>query len=285
MRILPLALVVVLASPSLAQTQDERDYFAERDRAVALAKASSTDPGDVHKRWMPVLEARLRRLIGPGVPKGFDGPSAMSPDALCCFIGKDMLDGIRFTTPDDQGVLVSTEGLLQQWLKLKDSPWWQPSWRARSADPARAFLTGGPYNSSGVGLDTAAVIHALLPIVPPAGAGSTAAALVQETQQPDANFPPKHIALVLFKGGRVYLAQVKATARMVPIAACAAVRAEFDKKAAVASAASDSDKARRIRLEGDIAFEECWTERAKDQPGYAAVVRQAQELADALAAP
>lgn len=285
MRFLLLPLVIALASPSLAQTQDERDYSAERDRAVALAEAASKDPGDVHKRWMPVLEARLRRLIGPGVPKGFDGPSAMSPDALCCYIGRNMLDGIRFTTPDDQGaVLVSTEGLLQQWLKLKENPWWQPSWRALSADPARAILIGGPYNSSGVGLDAGALIHALLPITPPVGAGPTAAALMQWTQQGDANVPPEHIALVLFRGGRVYLALVKATVRAVPIAACAAIKAEFD-KAVAANWGQDSDKYRRLWLEGDMAFEKCWTERAKDQPSYTALVRQAQALADRLAMP
>lgn len=282
MRFLLLPLAIVLALPSLAQTQDERDYIAERDRAMALAKAASADPGDVHKRWMPVLEARLRRLIGPGVPKGFDGPSAMSPGALCCYIGFGMLDGIRFTTPDDQdAVLVSTEGLLRQWLK-RDNPWWEPSWRAPPADPARAFLTGVFYSSSGVGLDAGSVIHAQLPIAPPAGAVPTAAALVQVTQDPDGDFPPLHIALALIKSGRVYVALVKATARTVPIAACAAVMAEFKKKD---SAERDSDKAASIRKEGDTAFEKCWTERVKDQPGYAALVRQAQELADALAAP
>ena len=133
-----------------------------------------------------------------------------------------------------------------------------------------------------MGLDTASVIHAQLPIAPPAGAGPTAAALVQVTQDPDGDFPPLHIALALIKSGRVYVALVKATAKPVPIAACAAVMAEFNKKAGVES---DSDKARRIEREGDTAFEKCWTERVKDQPGYAALVGQAQALADALAAP
>ena len=285
MRFLLLLLVVLLASPSFAQTQDERDYITERDRAAALAKEASADTQAVHKRWMPGLEAQLRRLIGPGVPKGFDGPSDMSPPVLCCFMGVGMLDGIRFTTPDDEGaVLVSTEGLLRQWLD-GNNRWWHGGGRPRPTDPRRAFLTGDFYTSSGVGLDSATVIHSPLPIAPPAGAGPTAAVLVQATQNPDGNYPPRHIAVALIKSGRVYVARVKATTTQVPIAACAAILAEFNKKAQVAPPAPDPDRGRRIWREGETAFEKCWTERVKDQPGFAALVRQAQELADALAAP
>ena len=283
MRFLLLLLGILLASPSLAQTPDERAYVAERDRAAALVKAApEAERPAVQKRWMPGLEARLRRLIGPGVPKGFNGPSAMSPEALCCYIGVDMLDGIRFTTPDDAGaVLVSTEGLLRQW-RNEHNPWWSDVTRAPPVDPARAFVTSDFYTSSGVGLDSATLIHTQLPIAPPAGAGPAAAVLVQVGQMHDGNFPPQHIAAALIRNGRVYVALVKATTKSAPIAACGAILAEFHRKAGVASG---SDKTQLIRKEGEAAFEKCWSERAKDQPGFAAVVRQAQQLVDALAAP
>ena len=78
---------------------------------------------------------------------------------------------------------------------------------------------------------------------------------------------------------------MKATTRPAPIAACAAVKAGFDMEAGVARAARDPDKAHRIQEEGETAFVKCWTERVKDQPSFAALVRQTQEIADALAVP
>ena len=236
--------------------------------------------------------------MGPvPAPKGFSGAGTFSPDALCCGLGEGMLDGLLFRG-DSGSVLVTTEGLLRLWLQ-EHKNWWKDD---PLATDAKTALQSSAFYTQAISTDAAVTLFGPLPIRAPAGATLAVAGLA--TQCNGSCSLPLYIAAAVIKGGRVYIALVDAalpatTQGAAPLGACDAVWKDFHDKYKAAYAAYEAAKetsrayellqaASRIETESGAAVDNCRKSRTqgdgKGDAAFPGLTRQAQDLADALAA-
>jgi hypothetical protein len=198
------------------------------------------------------------------IPKGFGGDIKPSPDTLCCGVGDGMLDSL-IVWGQSQRLVVTTEGLLRYWLQTHKN-WWKDD--PIPTDPEQAFRSDA-FLSLATASDWRVTPFASLPIAKPAGASIAVAVLVMENQGILLG-PPRQIAVSIIKGTRVSIAVIKATATDPPITACGAIYDDY--------------KAKSEEEQGQAAFDKCWAERAKGEHAFPALTKEAQTLADSLAA-
>jgi hypothetical protein len=314
MRMVLIVFLLIAAPRAWAQSPEEapeKAYVAARVKMAAVLEEKSksadafdtTKPGGgawyaAHDQAKSNLEAQLRRVMGPvPSPKGFSGAGTFSPDALCCGLGDGMLDGILFQSGSGS-VLVTTESLLRLWLQ-EHKNWWKDD---PLATDAKTALQSSAFYTQAISTDAAVTIFAPLPIRAPAGATLAVAGLA--TQCNGSCSLPLYIAAAIVKGGRVYVALVDAalpatTPGAAPPSACDAVWKDFHDRYKAAYAAYEAAKATsrayellqaasRIETEGGAAVDKCRKSRAqgsgKGDTAFPGLARQAQDLADALAA-
>lgn len=308
---LPLALgyvVAVLAiahaAPTGAGTEDR--YVAARDAAISKLKliAKSGDSGAVTKAEDAAradLEARMRAILGPLAFGGF-GPGQLNLDTLSeGDEGFGMLDGLRFDalagkngepagSTDAAGryvepkahIIVTTQTLLVRWL-AGHKEWWG---RSVKNVPQRvgAALTDESFYTQAISTDSAVVRLAALPIAKPGSASFVTAMLGGRTQSevPDA---ADEVFTAAIAGGRVTVAY-GAIEPKVKIAACDAIRADYNKRSEDADDALREgridqkayDRLGNLRDQGEAAFKRCFSARAAAEPAFPGTVRQAQAL-------
>jgi len=302
-----LVVLLLFVAPLARAQSPEQAYIAARLQAsvVLEEKAKSPDAFDTtkpgggtwyaaHDQAQSTLEAQLRRIIGPvPAPKGFPGAGTFSPDALCCFLGVGMLDGILFRNGNDS-VLVTTESLLRHWLK-EHRNWWKDD--PLPTDPKTAFQSSAFYTQA-ITVAAAVTLFAPLPIRAPAGATLAVAQLALQCN--GSCSLPLYVTVAVVKGGRVYLALVDAalpatTQGAAPLGACDAVWKDFRDRYKAAYAAYEASKqtakasellraAYGVEAEGGAAVDKCRKGRGKGDAAFPGLTRQAQDLADALAA-
>jgi hypothetical protein len=301
MRMVLIVFLLIAAPRAWAQSPEEA-YVAARVQTGAVLEEKSKTGGSAwdaaYDQAKSDLAAQLRRVMGPvPAPKGFSGAGTFSPDALCCGLGEGMLDGFLFQSGSGS-VLVTTEGLLRLWLQ-EHKDWWKDD---PLATDAKTALQSSAFYTQAISADAAVTLFAPLPIRAPAGATLAVAGLA--TQCNGSCSLPLYIAAAVVKGGRVYVALVEAalpatTPGAAPLGACDAVWKDFHDRYKAAYAAYEAAKATsrayellqaasRIETEGGAAVDKCRKSRARgDGQGDAAfpgLTRQAQDLADALAA-
>ena len=95
-------------------------------------------------------------------------------------------------------------------------------------------------------------------------------------------YAPKELIVAVRRGEHLYIWNAPVTAKTMMIFACKAVwdAAMQKKKGAYGKNAAGADTPARIEDAGDEAMRACYNERAKAQPFFPALVKQAQELAD-----
>jgi len=301
MRMVFIVFLLIAAPRAWAQSPEEA-YVAARVQAGAVLEEKSKT-GDsawdaAYDQAKSDLAAQLRRVMGPvPAPKGFSGAGTFSPDALCCGLGEGMLDGLLFQSGGGS-VLVTTEGLLRLWLQ-EHKNWWKDD---PLATDAKTALQSSAFYTQAISADAAVTIFAPLPIRAPAGATLAVAELA--TQCNGSCSLPLYIAAAVVKGGRVYVALVDAalpaaTPGAAPLGACDAVWKDFRDRYKAAYAAYEAAKATsrayellqaasRIETEGGAAVDKCRKSRTpgdgKGDAAFPGLTRQAQDLADALAA-
>jgi len=210
-----LLLSAAAAVPSGAQAptpSPEQAYITARSAAAAKVELAKGDALDAAlKQAQRSLEPRLRALIGPIVPPpGFSGAGEFRPAALCCYMEAGALDGLSFGNGQGGQVVVSTESLLRLWY---------------DADPGKDVRVALENDSfryvDGLGAAAAVTPVVALPSAKPAGASLAVARLA--TQCNGSCSLPDFMTVVVFKGGRAYLAMVKAALPAGAPAACEAV--------------------------------------------------------------
>jgi hypothetical protein len=274
-------ILLLLAAPLARAQSPEQAYIAARSAAAATLESTKGDAFDAaQKQAQGALEPKLRAILGPLVaPPGFSGAGEFHPTALCCELGAGALDGIAFSNGQGGHVVVSTEGLLRLWY---------------GAEPEAALANDSFRYADGLGTDAAVSPVVALPIRPPAGASLVVARLA--TQCNGSCSLPDFMTVVVLKGGRVWLAIVKAALPAGPAAACDAVWQEAAAKYRKAYAAFDAARATpkayellsaadRLEAEGGAAVRTCVKGSAKGAPAFPEFTRQAQALADGFAAP
>jgi hypothetical protein len=267
----------------------EQAYLAARDHAVAaLKKLSGKKQETEEARLRAGLAKQLQALVGPPLD-GFPGPAAISPETLLADdIGFDSLDGLTFRAKDGSGeVLVTTDGLLRSWLQAHKDLW---KGEPAPSEPEAAFRSETFYTQA-ASPDAAVSIFASLPIRKPDGATSAIAFLAEESQDL-ATEPPEKLAVAVAKGGKIFIAIVKADVKPAPIDACTAVWKDFEAKSQAALKKYDEsglkdqksfDDSTKLEGQGEAAFHKCWSEKAAGDPAFSALTKQAQSLADLFA--
>ena len=301
MRMVFIVFLLIAAPRAWAQSPEEA-YVAARVQAGAVLEEKSKTGGSAwdaaYDQAKSDLAAQLRRVMGPvPAPKGFSGAGTFSPDALCCGLGEGMLDGLLFQSGGGS-VLVTTEGLLRLWLQ-EHKNWWKDD---PLATDAKTALQSSAFYTQAISTDAAVTLFAPLPIRAPAGATLAVAGLA--TQCNGSCSLPLYIAAAVVKGGRVYVALVDAalpaaTPGAAPLGACDAVWQDFHDRYKAAYAAYEAAKATskayellmaatRLETEGGAAVDKCRKSRTpgdgKGDAAFPGLTRQAQDLADALAA-
>ena len=275
----------------------EDDYVAARDKDIARIKrlvAAKTDDKKVQAeqdRMLADLQKRVEAIVGPFAVAGYPAAGKFTLETLSAGdIGFGQLDGMVHSAGDDgPQVIVTSRGLVDRWLRAQSTE--------KDADlrlPANfdAALHEDNFYTFSVSEDAAFGKTAELTIAKPAGADVAVAALGGFAQDIGPN-PRQEIVVTLQKDGRVYIADQVAKTAIGKIDACeaiwtAATKASEDLRAAYQKSAPKNerlfDDGTKAEDDGDTAYRACLVAKTPQQPYYAALVEEAQEIADRLAA-
>src|SRR5258708_23276239 len=130
-RLIAAAVVLVLTAGlpvAAAATPQEDAFIAARDKYLKRFETDNASNESAQKemdRAIADLKGKLEAIIGPVAVKGVDPKSHNNIDTLSS--GDDTfghLDGLAFgPLGNQQMVMVTTDGLLKNWLKMHES-WW-----------------------------------------------------------------------------------------------------------------------------------------------------------------
>jgi len=267
MRLLAALLILLSMVPACwAQSSDDA-YLAARDQAASTlkqrAQLEENDPSQKIGRpeyFSPAfraeiaaarrdLEGQIRSLLGPvRLPPGIARTGTLNA-APCCYGRFGALDGLAFDAPGGSRFVVSTERLLQHWLK-ESSDFWTVDAKP-SSDPAVLFTNPNFYRWAGA-TDWPVRKVADLPIGLPDNTSAVGAFLAAGGPADTSDW----IAVAALRSGRVFVAFTPAKTKAMPIAACEATPA--------------------------AAYRACWSTHAKEQPWFADLLLETLAFVDAL---
>jgi hypothetical protein len=297
MRLIGFALIGLALSIGGARAASlDDDYVAARDKDVARVKHmvdAKTDDKKVQAeqdKLLANLQKRLDAMVGPFAVAGYPAAGKFTLDTLSDGdIGFGQLDGIVHSVGDDgPQVIVTTRGLVDRWLRVRAAE--KEKQDRLPADLETAARADDFYTFS-VSEDAAFGKTADLAVAKPAGADLVVAALGGFAQDIGPN-PRQEIVVTLQKGGRVYIASQVAKTAIGKIDACEAIWTAANKtsedlwKAYEKTGSKDEkllDQRSKAEDDGDKAYRACLVAKSPQQPYYAALVKEAQEIADRLA--
>ncbi|WP_141339814.1 hypothetical protein [Bradyrhizobium sp. USDA 3458] len=300
---------ILLLSPARAASPEDR-YIAARDAAIAkFAKLSNdnkineaVDKAEVAAR--DELKGQLTAILSQPARPGF-APAQLNLDTLYKGdMGFGMLDGLRFDADTGRDgakigekradgsfvepkahIIVTTEPLFTRWLH-EHKTWWDKGSKNVPQQVDAALKFEGLYTQA-ISTDAAVVNFDDLPIAKPASAALAYGFLAGRTQD---SFPDKadEVFVAALAGGKMYVAYGEIEPA-VQVPGCTAIRTDYNKKADAAAERLERkqitrqayDKLGDLRQQGEDAFKRCFTERAPQQPAFAAATRQAQALLEA----
>jgi hypothetical protein len=280
MRVLATMLILLAAAAAAQAASPVQDYLAARDAYLTQFKGSAPGGDDpataAHDRALGDLEARLRSIVGPTRIEGFPADGKINLDSLAAGDQSfGLLDGLVYAAPDDKArIVVTTRELLDTWLAGHRHWWNDKNDMPQGVEPAlksEAFFTQALY--------TDAYFFAFidLPVARPAGATFAFAALIGRAQDFGLETPDE-IVVTLLAGGRAYVIVASAAAKAETAPQCV----QGWKKAEAQAEKADSDKGDQLRDAGYRAYRRCFAAQAPRRSYFAALVKQAQALIDAL---
>jgi hypothetical protein len=288
------ALLLLAPWAADAASPEEGGYLAAREAVIArfTAYEAADNYSDAvfaeHDRALGDLEAQLRPIIGPVAIDGFSPEGVINLDTL--FEGDEgfaMLDGLVHTSTDDKAhVLVTTVGLLRAWLEAR---------RTRSPPSTDVpvgvdkALRSESFYTFAISTDSAVTRFAEIPIARPKA--SSAYAMLAQRSQDVALGVPDEMMIAIVEGDRVYVAWAAVNTVIAAIPACDSVWKDYEARAEEASLAYEKsvpqderlfDDFLRLRDEGDVAYHQCFADRASGEAFYLPLTKQAQALVDRL---
>ena len=275
--VLALVLAAGATFPASATPQEDayivaRDKYLKRFEKVDFSNDAAQKEMD---RAIADLKDKLEAIIGPVAVKGVDPKPRNNLDSLSS--GDDTfghLDGLAFgPLGNERMVMVTTEGLLKNWLTLHKT-WWGRDEEKMPQTPAAALKTEGFYTQA-IGFDSAFQFYAELPIAKPASA-SFAVSYLYVTAQDFGPWKPNEILVSVMQGGKLYIVSMPAKTPVAAIAACDAIWKAAEKRS---ENRKDFDD---VRKQGDANFHRCFAERAKAMPFFAKLTTEAQALVETL---
>jgi hypothetical protein len=298
--------VALLSQADAAQPSPEDSYIATRDAAIErLRPIFDADDADAANKADEAaradLQAQMTAILGERKYPGF-GPAKLNLDTLSKGDqGFGMLDGLRFDaelgkTGEKAGqngadgkyveprahIIVTTPTMVTRWLHAHKD-WWDKGAK-NVPQQIGAALQNESFYTQAISTDAAVVNFNRLPIVKPAEAAFVHGFLAGRTQSDIPNAADE-VFVSAVTGDRVYIAYGSIDPK-VEIAACIAIRNDYNKRA---EAAGDDLQFKRIdekayeklgdlRQKGEDAYVRCFTRRAPQQPSFVEATRQAQGL-------
>jgi hypothetical protein len=293
------------AAPPKLSPEDR--YVATRDGAIekfsAIYDAGKFD--DTARKAEDAafadLKAQMSAILGELDHKGF-GPAKLNIETF--YKGDEgfgTLDGLRFDaevgkTGEKAGgngadgnyvepkahIIVTTQTMFARWLRAHKE-WWDKGAKNVPQQIGSA-LKDETFYTQAISNGGAVVNFNTLPIAKPASATFVYGFLAGRTQSeiPDA---ADEVLVSALANGKVYIAEGSIEPE-VRIAACMAIRADYNKRA---EQGEDDfrfhkidkkayDELGNLRQQGEDAYKRCFTQRAPQQPSFAAATKQAQAL-------
>jgi hypothetical protein len=302
-------LVAMLSSAGAAPPKPlpEDRYIATRDAAIKKfsPKYDAGNFDDTAKQAEQAafadLKAKMSAIMGEPGRKGF-GLAKLNIETL--YKGDEgfgTLDGLRFDseigeTGEKAGrngadgkyvepkahIIVTTQTMFARWLRAHKD-WWDKGAKNVPQQIESALKDENLYTQA-ISNGSAVVSFNALPITRPAAATFAYAFLAARTQDALPNAADEVIVAAL-ANDRVYIAE-SSIAPKVQVAACTAIRADYNKRAE--RAAEDLqfkridkkayDRLGDLRQQGEDAYKRCFVQRASQQPSFADATTQAQAL-------
>jgi len=287
--LLVLALCNCLSAPmTLVAASPEEKYFETRDNFIRqFSTASSPEANSYEKvhskleKALLKLEKQLQLIIGPVDVAHFPKRGKINLETL----EKDdggfgQVDGLRFDSKHEQ-LFVTTAGLLNSYLQQhKELP-------TELGKLARAE----EFYSLALYWDEAVTHFAEVP-VRTTNDKSLAYAFLGLWAQEIGPFPPKNLFVFFANGDRVFVVSTEVQSNIDQIAECKDVWDGFKKKSDAASAAyqaselkdqkATDDDMQKNEEDGFRAYCRCFEQRAKMEPFFKQLTKQAQTLVDNL---
>ena len=280
--LLVLALFNWLWAPmTLVAASPEEEYFETRDNFIRQFSTASSVDDKSDQKDLSKLEKQLQLIIGPVDVAHFPKRGQINLETL----EKDdggfgQVDGLRFDSKHEQ-LFVTTAGLLNAYLQQNKT---LPTELEKLAKAEEFY-------SLALDWDEAVTHFAELPVTT-TNDKSFAYAFLGLWAQEIGPFPPKHLFVFFANGDRVFAVSSEVQSNIDQIAECKDVWDGFKKKSDAAFAAyqgselkdekATDDDMRRYEDEGFRAYCRCFEQRAKMDPFFKQLTKQAQTLVDTL---
>ena len=289
MKTLLTALLLLLPLAAHA-TSPEDAYLAARDKAIARIKPKNDKIDDAVTKAddaaLAELRKQLEKLIGPTTIAGASGKGKINLETLIKGeMGFGQLDGLVYQSDDEKTrVIVTTTPLLKRWITAHKK-WWGDN---NIPQEMNAALKSEPFYTQATSSDAAVWHYADVPVATSANATFLTAMLNGRRQDVGLETPTE--LLVAVAGPvRAFIWSAPVNAKIAMMADCAEIWNAAQKKADEAYEAyrasdlKDEKKfedSRTILDNADAGYRKCFAARAKGEPFFAEITRQAQELVD-----
>ena len=279
--LLVLALFSCLSEPmTLVAASLEEKYFETRDNFIRQVSTPSSPEANSDERALSKLEKQLQMIIGPVDVVHFPKRGKINLETLEQGDGGfGQVDGLRFDSKDEL-LFVTTMGLLNSYLQQhKELP-----------TELGKLAKAEEFYSSVFNWDAAVTHFAEVP-VRTTNDKSFAYAFLGLWAQDIGPFPPKTLFVFFANGDRVFVVSTEVQSNIDQIAECKDVWDGFKKKSDAASAAYQASELKdqkatddtvRYEEEGFRAYCQCFEQRAKTEPFFKQLTKQAQTLVDNL---
>jgi hypothetical protein len=262
----------------------EEKYFETRDNFIRqFSTASSPEANSYEKthskleKALSKLEKQLQLIIGPVDVAHFPKRGKINLETLEQGDGGfGQVDGLRFDSEHEQ-LFVTTAGLLNSYLQQHKE---LPTELGKLAK-AEEFYSVALY------WDEAVTHFAEVP-VRTTNDKSFAYAFLGLWAQDIGPSPPKHLFVFFANGDRVFVVSTEAKSKIDQIAECKDLWERLKKESDAASAADQASEHKDQKAPDDMEREEedfraycrCFEQRAKMEPYFKQLTKQAQTLVD-----
>jgi hypothetical protein len=277
-------LLCITGQSEAASPQDKyietRDEFIRQFSTASSPEANYEKVASKLKKALSKLEKQLQLIIGPVDVAHFPKRGKINLETLEQGDGGfGQVDGLRFDSKHEP-LFVTTTGLLNSYLQQHKE---LPTELGKLAKAGEFYSLALDWNAN--------VIHFAEVPVRTTIDKSFAYAFLGLWAQDIGPFPPKNLFVFFANGDRVFVVSTEVQSNIDQIAECKDVWDGFKKKSDAASAAYQaselkdqkaSDDIQRYEEEGFRAYCRCFEQRAKMEPFFKQLTKQAQTLVDSL---
>jgi hypothetical protein len=263
---------------TLVAASPEEKYFETRDNFIRQFSTASSIDDKSDQKALSKLEKQLQLIIGPVDVAHFPKRGKINLETLQQDAGFGQVDGLRFGA-EREVLFVTTTGLLSAYLQQQKE---LPTELSKLAKAEEFYSLAFDWD--------AAVTHFAEVPVRTTNDKSFAYAFLGLWGQDNGPFPPKHLFVFFANGDRVFVVSTEAKSKIDQIAECKDLWERLKKESDAASAAARASERKDEKPSDDMQREEevfraycrCFEQRAKMEPYFKQLTKQAQTVVDNL---